>query len=159
MEAREDFEWWTLSGGKAVRIHDSGDFFSYEYLLDWLEVAQKNPKILFYTYTKQVSWLKKTQEEGLVPANFVFIFSMGGREDHLINTKKDRHDDIFPDAESLERSGYRNQEQSDLMAALLPTNKIGIVANKIPKLIKLQGSKTFSLAQREGLRLNNKNNQ
>ena len=37
------------------------------------------------------------------------------------------------------------------MAALLPTNKIGIVANRIPKLVKLQGSKTFSQAQKEGL--------
>ena len=141
-----------LSGGKAVRIHDAGDFFSHEYLLDWIEIAQKNPRILFYTYTKQVSWLKRIKDEGLIPHNFIYIFSMGGREDHLIDTNHDRHDDIFPDAESLEKAGYQNQEKSDLMAALLPTNKIGIVANKIPKLVKLQGSKTFSRAQKEGLK-------
>lgn len=83
--------------------------------------------------------------------NFVFIYSMGGKEDHLIDVKKDRHDDIFPDEETLTRAGYENQEKSDLMAALLPTNKIGIVANRIPKLVKLQGKRTFSLAQKEGL--------
>jgi len=76
---------------------------------------------------------------------------MGGKEDHLIDIESDRHDDIFPDKEALTRAGYKNQEKSDLMAALLPTNKIGIVANKIPRLVKLQGRKTFSLAQKEGL--------
>lgn len=52
-ETRKDFAWWVTSGGKAVRIHDAGDFFSYEYLLDWLGVARLNPKILFYTYTSK----------------------------------------------------------------------------------------------------------
>ena len=151
-DTRKDFHWWVLSGGKALRIHDAGDFFSYQYLLDWLEVAKQNPRILFYTYTKQVAWLKKAEESGLIPLNFVFIFSMGGKEDFLIDAEHDRHDDIFPDAVSLARAGYENQEKSDLMAALLPTIKIGIVANKIPKLIKLQGEKTFSHAQREGLK-------
>ena len=158
-KSRDDFDWWTLSGGKAVRIHDAGDFFSYKYLLDWIEIARKNPKILFYAYTKQVSWLKNAKNEGIIPRNFVYIFSMGGREDHLIDINDDRHDDIFPDEESLANSGYQNQEKSDLMAALLPTNKIGIVANKIPKLLKLQGGKTFSLTQREGLRIANANGQ
>ena len=150
-ETRKDFSWWISCGGKAVRIHDAGDFFSYEYLLDWLEVAKRNQKILFYAYTKQVSWLKKVAAVESIPANFVSIYSMGGKEDHLIDIESDRHDDIFPDKEALTRAGYKNQEESDLMAALLPTNKIGIVANKIPKLVKLQGSKTFSLAQKEGL--------
>ena len=148
-KTRNDFDWWVSSGGKAVRIHDAGDFFSYKYLLDWLEAAKQNPKILFYTYTKQVAWLKKAEKSGLIPFNFIFIFSMGGKEDLLIDIENDRHDDIFPDAESLTSAGYENQEKSDLMAALLPTNKIGIVANKIPKLVRLQGEKTFSLAQRE----------
>ena len=147
---REDFQWWK-SGGKAIRIHDSGDFFTYEYLLDWIDVARQNPQILFYAYTKQVFWTKKAKIEGLIPHNLVFIFSMGGKEDDLIDIEHDRHDDIFPDTETLTKSGYQNQEESDLMAALLPSNKIGIVANRIPKLIKLQGGKTFSEAQKEGL--------
>ena len=150
-KTRKDLSWWISSGGKAVRIHDAGDFFTYKYLLDWLEVARQNPTILFYTYTKQVSWLKKAKTEALIPINFVFILSMGGKEDHLIDIENDRHDDIFPDKEALTRASYENQEKSDLMAALLPTNKIGIVANKIPKLLKIQGKKTFSLAQKEGL--------
>ena len=148
---REDFQWWIQSGGKAIRIHDSGDFFSYEYLLDWIDVARQNPQILFYAYTKQVFWTKKAKIEGLIPHNVVFIFSMGGKEDDLLDIEHDRHDDIFPDTETLTNSGYQSQEESDLMAALLPSNKIGIVANRIPKLIKLQGGKTFSEAQKEGL--------
>lgn len=150
-KTRSDFAWWVSSGCKAVRIHDAGDFFSYQYLVDWSEIAKNNPRILFYTYTKQVSQMKRAEKNGLIPNNFVFIYSMGGKEDDLIETENDRHDDIFPDVESLEKAGYEDQEKSDLMAALLPTNKIGIVANRIPKLVKLQGSKTFSNAQKEGL--------
>ena len=151
-KVRSDFAWWVANGCKAVRIHDSGDFFSYEYLLDWLDVARQNPRILFYTYTKQVSQMKKANGEGLIPSNFVFIYSMGGKEDALINIDIDRHDDIFPSLDLLVAAGYEDQERSDLMAALLPTNKIGIVANKIPRLVKLQGDKSFSAAQKTGLR-------
>ena len=96
--------------------------------------------------------MKKANGEGLIPSNFVFIYSMGGKEDGLINIDIDRHDDIFPSLDLLVAAGYEDQERSDLMAALLPTNKIGIVANKIPRLVKLQGDKSFSAAQKTGLR-------
>lgn len=153
-ETRSDLDWWVTSGGKAVRIHDAGDFFSYQYLIDWLEIADNNPNILFYTYSKQVSDIKKAKKEGKIPKNFVVIFSMGGQQDALIDTILDRHDDIFPNLQALTAAGYEDQEKSDLMAALLPTKKIGIVANNIPRLLRLQGSKTFSLAQKDGLRGN-----
>ena len=77
---------------------------------------------------------------------------MGGKEDELIDTSQDRHDDIFPNLQALTAAGYEDQEKSDLMAALLPTNKIGIVANNIPRLLRLQGTKSFSLAQKNGLK-------
>ena len=151
-ETRQDFDWWVTSGGKAVRIHDAGDFFSYRYLLDWLDIADNNPNILFYTYSKQVSDFKKANKEGKIPKNFIVIFSMGGKQDELIDTSQDRHDDIFPNLQALTAAGYEDQEKSDLMAALLPTNKIGIVANNIPRLLRLQGIKSFSLAQKNGLK-------
>ena len=77
---------------------------------------------------------------------------MGGQQDALIDTSLDRHDDIFPNLQALTAAGYEDQEKSDLMAALLPTKKIGIVANNIPRLLRLQGTKSFSLAQKNGLK-------
>jgi len=38
-----------------VRVHVSGDFFSQEYLEKWYEIARKNPKQVFYCYTKSIS--------------------------------------------------------------------------------------------------------
>lgn len=153
-EVRQEFSKWMESGGRAVRIHDTGDFFRESYMLDWLGLAASHNHILFYAYTKQVSSAKKAIAEGLVSDNFVFIFSMGGREDRLIDINCDRHDDIFPDVASLEQSGYVDQRDSDLMAALHPCHKIGIVSNNIPRLKRMQGSLAFSALQENGFRDN-----
>ena len=40
-------------GGKSVRIHDSGDFFTEQYFLLWLDIAKENPHVFFYAYTKK----------------------------------------------------------------------------------------------------------
>ena len=77
---------------------------------------------------------------------------MGGQQDALIDRTLDRHDDIFPNLQALTAAGYEDQEKSDLMAALLPTKKIGIVANNIPRLLRLQGVQSFSVAQKNGLK-------
>lgn len=37
-----------------VRIHVSGDFFSQEYLEKWYEIARRNPRHIFYCYTKAI---------------------------------------------------------------------------------------------------------
>ena len=149
---RNDFLWWANSGGRAVRIHDSGDFFSDSYLLDWIEVANSMPDVLFYSYTKQVASIKRIESSIKVPRNWITIFSLGGKEDLLIDREVDRHDDIFHSEQSLQDAGYTNQDSSDLMAPLLPTNKIGIVANKIPSLRKKQGNLSFAQLQASRIR-------
>lgn len=37
-----------------VRLHVSGDFYSIEYIENWIKIIKANPDIQFYTYTK--SW-------------------------------------------------------------------------------------------------------
>jgi hypothetical protein len=69
-----------------IRIHDAGDFFSREYLLNWLNVMEHHPDVRFYAYTKSVSLLKSVT----LPKNFTVIFSYGGKEDELIEPT-DRH--------------------------------------------------------------------
>ena len=39
---------------EVVRIHDSGDFYSAEYVRKWCQIAQRNPRVRFYAYTR--SW-------------------------------------------------------------------------------------------------------
>jgi len=39
---------------KLVRIHESGDFFNAAYLQAWLMVAQVNPDLKFYAYSKNL---------------------------------------------------------------------------------------------------------
>ena len=128
--------------GKAVRIHDAGDFYSWPYLVAWVEIAEATPDVLFYAYTKEVALVHAT----VLPQNFAILFSKGGKQDHLIRST-DRHAEVFPDLDSLVAAGYMDQEGSDLDAIKLPTTKIGIVANNIRHLQKQQGSKSFGELQ------------
>jgi len=140
-------------GGKYVRIHDSGDFYSEAYYLAWVSIATSTPDVTFYAYTKEVEMVKRHHR----PDNFVIIFSMGGKQDHLIDRDRDRHADVFPSLESLLEAGYTDQEDSDILAATLPTTRIGIVVNNIKHLKKRQGDETFGGLQiRRNERLNAK---
>jgi hypothetical protein len=141
-------EGWRLSGGAAVRIHDSGDFFSVDYLKAWLEIAYRTPDVLFYAYTKDVTMFRE-HAEGKTPVNFRYVFSMGGKEDHLVDKDTDRHADVFPSLEVLADLGYLDQEDSDLLAVLLPTTRIGIVSNNIPHFNKKMAGRSFSELQVE----------
>ncbi len=133
--------------GKYVRIHDTGDFFRYEYLKLWFDIAAETPGVTFYAYTKEVSMFKAHADE--CPPNFRYLFSMGGKEDHLIDLENDRHADVFQDHHAIEEAGYGNQSDSDLLAITLPTNKIGIPANNIPHFKKKMAGRTFSQLQTE----------
>lgn len=55
---------------KVFRLHVGGDFYDQQYLNDWFAIAEKNPDIVFYTYTKSIDldFSKK-------PRNFVINIS------------------------------------------------------------------------------------
>lgn len=133
---------------KHIRIHDSGDFFSDDYLVAWLDIARMTPQVNFYCYTKEVSRFKRLVAPAC-PENFRYLFSLGGKEDHLVDLENDRHADVFPDDAAILDAGYMNQEASDLLAITLPTNKIGIPANNIKHFNKKMKRRTFSELQRE----------
>jgi len=145
-----DLQRWADRGGIAIRIHDSGDFFSEDYLRDWLLTASLFTDILFYAYTKEVSMLKAIPA-GDIPANFRYLFSTGGLEDGLIDPDVDRHADVFPNDDALRSAGYESQEASDLLAILLRTTRIGIPANNIPHFNKKLAGRRFSEMGRGGL--------
>lgn len=137
------------SGAACVRIHDSGDFLSEAYLRAWMTIAALTPDVLFYAYTKEVQLLKDLGDGA--PANFLWCFSLGGRQDHLIDKDTDRHADVFPDEDAVEAAGYSSQDSSDLLSVLSVSHRVGIPANNIPHFNKALDGRTFGEAE-ESLR-------
>jgi len=131
---------WIQAGGKAVRIHDAGDFFNRDYLDAWCRIADRTRHVLFYAYTKEVTLIR---EASPLPRNLRIVFSFGGREDHLLDDSVDRCADVFPTLDDLENAGYSDQEANDLLAVTMPTTRIGIVANNIPTANKRFNGKTM----------------
>jgi hypothetical protein len=138
---------WASKGGAAVRIHDSGDFFEAAYLLEWLDIADQFPHILFYAYTKEVLMFRELVD-GETHPNFRWVYSMGGKHDALVDVDRERHADVFPTMEALIEEGYTPQTENDLYAVLLPTTRIGVPANNIPAFKKFMQGKSFAELQR-----------
>jgi predicted Zn-ribbon and HTH transcriptional regulator len=55
-----------------LRWHDSGDFFSIDYLKMALAIAKATPNVLHYAYTKRYDLVRKSE----IPENFVFNHSV-----------------------------------------------------------------------------------
>jgi hypothetical protein len=143
---------WITNGGQAVRIHDSGDFFSEYYYRQWINLAWEYQDILFYAYTKEVRLTEHLKTTVKWPDNLLTIYSMGGKQDHLVDKDTMRHADVFPDLESIKAAGYMSQHQSDLLCVLLPTTRVGIPQNNIPHFKKRLNGRTFSEAQQDRTR-------
>lgn len=67
-----------------VRVHESGDYFSFSYFAAWMQVATAFPNIKFYSYTKSLPHVVRGKSEGIIPPNFIFTASKGGMFDYLI---------------------------------------------------------------------------
>jgi len=107
-----------------IRIHDSGDFYSREYLHKWFKVMDSMPHVKFYAYSKSLPLLDGIK----LPANFTLIKSEGGKRDDLINADTDRHARIFKSEAELIASGYANASENDLIA-IGNNPKIGLIAH------------------------------
>jgi hypothetical protein len=75
-----------------IRVHVSGDFYSENYFLAWLNVAYNNPLITFYGYTKATPFLVKFKK--VIPSNFRFTASKGGTCDNLITKHKLKYAEV-----------------------------------------------------------------
>jgi hypothetical protein len=109
-----------------VRIHDSGDFYSPAYFAKWLEIARLNPAVRFYAYTKSHSFIRGNFN---IPENFDLIFSLGSKNDELINQETERHSKIFYSMEEMSAAGYSDASYLDLNATKWYTTnkKIGLL--------------------------------
>jgi len=67
----------------AIRIHAAGDFFNQKYFDMWLKLAEDNPDVEMWAYTKSLKyWVNRIND---IPKNLVLTASYGGKEDFLIN--------------------------------------------------------------------------
>jgi len=106
-----------------VRIHDSGDFYSPQYLNKWVDIAKQNTNVIFYAYTKSIKFFINGLK---LPKNLKIIFSEGSKTDDLINVNKHRHARIFKSKELLQAAGYINASDNDLKA-ITDNKKVGLV--------------------------------
>lgn len=104
-----------------VRVHDSGDFYSQDYLDAWYEIAALNPRKTFYAYTKSLHldlWSRR-------PRNFRLVQSEGGLLDDRIDRNRP-HARIFPDHATRTAAGFVDATHSD-RPALEGTLHVGLV--------------------------------
>ena len=108
-----------------VRVHDSGDYYSRAYLKKWIDIANSNPNVRFYSYTNMIDMILKTS----LPDNYDIIFSDSGKQKHLINERKHRHTKIFKSNDDLNSAGYTDASSIDLHATRWFNNtiKVGLV--------------------------------
>jgi hypothetical protein len=76
-----------------VRWHDAGDFFSPEYLAMAYSVAEANPDVGFYAYTKMASAAQAAR-----PKNFNMNFSQGAlrSQEKKVDLVRTKHSKVVP---------------------------------------------------------------
>jgi hypothetical protein len=115
---------------RILRIHDSGDFYSPQYMLQWFKIAESLPNVTFYAYTKQVILMRKLWDKK--PDNLKLIQSIGGKFDDLIDTNKP-HARIFASLAELLTANYTDTSVSDKPAATIGVNNIGLIIHGVKK--------------------------
>jgi hypothetical protein len=108
-----------------VRVHDSGDYYSKKYLDKWIQIANENPDVRFYSYTNMIDMFLKTS----LPSNYDIIFSDSGKQKELIDEKRHRHTRIFSSHSDLLSNNYVDATNVDLMATkwFSDNKKVGLV--------------------------------
>jgi hypothetical protein len=111
---------------KAVRIHDSGDFYSPKYVDHWTKIAKAHPDVQFYAYTKSHHpVLKGRLAEMAALPNVNIVQSLGSKYDHLVDPDKP-HAVVFESPEQMKAAGYADAMASDLTAADKRNTKVGL---------------------------------
>ncbi len=105
MEAADIIESSLPPKSTCVRIHVGGDFKTQAYFDAWLEVAKRNPNILFYAYTKSLPfWVARLGALEFI-TNFVLTASRGGWRDDLIEKHDLREAVVVFSEEEADRLG------------------------------------------------------
>lgn len=69
---------------QVIRIHESGDFSTQDYVEKWFEIARQCPNVTFFAFTKAYGLLNLD----VSPSNFIILQSFGSNHDNLIDYSK-----------------------------------------------------------------------
>tara|TARA_R110001592_G_C13073893_1_gene742048 strand:+ start:84 stop:1055 length:972 start_codon:yes stop_codon:yes gene_type:complete len=94
-----------LEGTKVFRIHESGDFFSANYMKAWFEVAKTFPTTRFYAYTTSLEYW--VSNRGSVPSNMKMIASMDKNNTEIIMSNNLRYSVVVYSAEQAGELGLK----------------------------------------------------
>ena len=84
---------------KAIRIHSSGDFFNQSYFDMWLKLAEENPNVEFWAYTKSLNyWINRLND---IPSNLILTASYGGKTDNLIEKFNLKNVKVYAEVEEV----------------------------------------------------------
>lgn len=108
---------------KSVRIHASGDFFSQSYFDMWIEIANENPDVEFWAYTKSIGyWVNRLDA---IPSNLELTASYGGRQDNLIAENNLKHVIVYSNPQDVplgvpidQNDDYARDKATSLFALL-----------------------------------------
>jgi len=64
---------------KILRLHSSGDFFSWSYYRNWINIMTHLSDVKFFAYSKQASFVKWIIDKPM--NNFHMVYSHGGLQD------------------------------------------------------------------------------
>lgn len=116
---------------KVVRIHSSGDFFTRDYFMAWVRVAELNPQVSFFGYTKIIAYV-----DFIKPSNFKLVYSHGGKQDSMITTQPTSY--VVNTVEDANRAGLKVSCQEN------PVDDFYLVMNQESFALVLHGTQKKS---------------
>ena len=105
-------EKWTFT--QYVRIHPTGDFYSMDYFKKWVTIANDNPHVVFYAYTKSIDIVKAYKDVDELPANLIITYSYGSKFDAMINPNVDYHAVVIGPNDNIP-AGYVDGSTDDIL--------------------------------------------
>ncbi len=127
-----------------IRIHVSGDFFSISYLKSWILIAQNNPDIIFYAYTKSLPYWIELMDQ--IPSNLRLTASMGGKHDHLIKEYNLKYAQVVYSEQEAAELGLE-VDHSDQLAYGLSDKSFALLIHGVQKAGSKASKAKETLAQ------------
>lgn len=131
-------------GITSIRIHSSGDFYSYAYLQKWIAIANANPNVVFWGYTKMASFIPVINKV----SNMRFVYSVGGKLDKYAMALDIPKAYVLSNIEQAKDLGVEiacpKEHHSNDYEYIMARKSFGLVIHGTqPKGNKKKGSKTF----------------
>lgn len=135
------------------RVHESGDYVRFKYFEAWMLVAKAMPDTKFYSYTKSIPFLVRGIQNDIIPNNFSFTASKGGKFDHLIDqydlksasivlSEKEAADQGLPI--DHDDSNAVDQDKGSFALLIHGVQKAGSDSSKALQLLKSKGKGGYS---------------